>query len=184
MPEIIKNGRIEQDDWAVVLLAADQDPASVALPAGRVIVPLALWQARRDELQARAQAGTLGVWLAGNDDPTALAADLGMLALIAVDFPKFADGRGYSIATLLRSRLGYRGEVRAIGDVLRDQFFYLLRCGFSTLQPAAGKYSAAQLDAALASLRDFSEPYQGAVDRPEPLFRRKPRTPMYKDAAR
>ena len=184
MPDIIKNGRIAQDDWAIVRLAEGEDPASAAIPDGRVIVPLALWQVRRDALQARAQAGTLGVWLAGNDEPAALAADLGVLALIAIDFPKFADGRGYSLATLLRSRLGYAGEIRAIGDVLRDQFFFMLRCGFSTLQPATGKYSAAQLDAALASLRDFSEPYQGAVDRPEPLFRRKPRTPMYKDAAR
>ena len=183
MSEIIKSGRVQADEWTVLRLAEGDDPAAVALPAGRVIVPLAVWLARRDALHAQAEAGVLGVWLAGNEDPAVLAGDLSALTLIAVDFPKFADGRGYSIATLLRTRHGYGGELRAIGDVLRDQFFFLLRCGFSVLQPREGKYSAAQLEAALASLRDFSEPYQGAVDRPEPLFRRQPRSPLQKDAA-
>lgn len=183
MSEIIKNGRIHQDEWTVLRLAEGDDAASVALPAGRVIVPLAVWQARRDALLAKAEAGVLGVWLAGTDDPGALADDLLRLPLIAVDFPKFADGRGYSVATLLRTRHGYTGELRAIGDVLRDQFFFLVRCGFSTLQPQAGKYTAAQLEAALASLNDFREPYQGAVEPAEPLFRRQPRGPLQREAA-
>ena len=183
MSDIIKNGRILADDWTVLRLAEGEEAATVALPAGRVIVPLALWQARRDALLEQARAGAVGVWLAGDEDPAALAADLAALQVIAVDFPKFADGRGYSLATLLRTRHGYTGALRAIGDVLRDQFFFLLRCGFSELQPRAGKYTAAQLEAALASLRDFSEPYQGAVDRPEPLFRRQPRRPLAREAA-
>lgn len=175
MSDIIKHGAIHADEWTLVRLAEGEDAASVALPAGRVIVPLAVWQARREALLAHAEGGTLGVWLGGSDDPAALADDLPRLALIAVDFPKFADGRGYSIATLLRTRHAYSGELRAVGDVLRDQFFFLTRCGFDVLQPKEGKYSRAQLEAALASLRDFSEPYQGAVDRAEPLFRRVPR---------
>lgn len=175
MSDIIKHGAIHADEWTLVRLAEGEDAASVALPAGRVIVPLAVWQARREALLAQAEGGTLGVWLGGSDDPAALADDLPRLALIAVDFPKFADGRGYSIATLLRTRHAYTGELRAVGDVLRDQFFFLIRCGFDVLQPKEGKYSRAQLEAALASLRDFSEPYQGAVDRAEPLFRRVPR---------
>ena len=183
MSEIIKSGRVQADEWTVLRLAEGDDPAAVALPAGRVIVPLAVWQAQRAELLPKAEAGVLGVWLAGNEDPTALAADLSALPLIAVDFPKFADGRGYSIATLLRTRHGYTGELRAIGDVLRDQFFFMLRCGFDVLQPREGKYTTPQLEAALASLKDFSEPYQGAVDRPQPLFRRQPRSPVQKDAA-
>lgn len=183
MFEIIKNGRIETSDWIVLRLAETDSPASVALPSGRVIVPLAVWQAQREALLPRAEAGTLGVWLAGDADPAELAADLPKLQLVAVDFPKFADGRGYSIATLLRTRLGYTGELRAIGDVLRDQFFFMLRCGFDVLQPREGKYTTAQLEAALASLKDFSEPYQGAVDRPQPLFRRQPRNPSSKEAA-
>ncbi|ENO89682.1 DUF934 domain-containing protein [Thauera linaloolentis] len=184
MPEIIKNGRVQSDDWQVLRLAEGEAAADAVLPAGHVIVPLATWQARRAELLPKAEAGTLGVWLAGDEDPAALAADLPALPVVAVDFPKFADGRGYSLATLLRTRLAYEGELRAIGDVLRDQFFFLLRCGFSVLQPREGKYTTAQLEAALASLRDFTNPYQGAVDRPEPLFRRQPRSPRQEDAAR
>ncbi|MBA4742935.1 MAG: DUF934 domain-containing protein, partial [Azoarcus sp.] len=88
------------------------------------------------------------------------------------NFPKFADGRGDSVATLLRSRYGYTGELRAIGDVLRDQFNYLARCGFDALQPAEGRYSEAQLEAAIASFDDFAEPYQASVAVSNPLFRR------------
>ncbi|CAH1745926.1 Oxidoreductase probably involved in sulfite reduction [Thauera humireducens] len=183
MSDIIKNGRVHADEWTVLRLAEGDEATTIALPAGRVIVPLAVWQARREELLPKAEAGVLGVWLAGNENPAALTADLSALPLVAVDFPKFADGRGYSIATLLRTRLGYGGELRAIGNVLRDQFFFLLRCGFSVLQPQEGKYTPAQLDAALASLNDFSEPYQAAVDRPEPLFRRQSRRPLQGEAA-
>jgi len=180
MSEIIKNGQIHTNEWTVLRLAEGDDAATIELPAGRVIVPLPVWQARHDALSARAEAGVLGVWLAGSDDPASLESDLNRLQLIAVDFPKFADGRGYSIAALLRTRYGYGGELRAIGEVLRDQFFYLKRCGFDCLQPPAGKYTAAQLEAALASLRTFSEPYQGAVDSAEPLFRRQPRPAAHK----
>lgn len=175
MSEIIKHGVIQADEWTLVRLAEGEDAATVELPAGRVIVPLAVWLARRDALLAQAEAGVLGVCLAGTENPAALADDLLRLQLIAVDFPKFADGRGYSIATLLRARHGYAGELRAVGDVLRDQFFFLTRCGFDVLVPKEGKYTRAQLETALASLQDFSEPYQGAVDRAEPLFRRQPR---------
>jgi uncharacterized protein (DUF934 family) len=175
MSDLIRNARIEHDDWSVLRLAEGEAAATVTIGAGRVIVPLAVWQARREELLPRAEAGELGVWLAGDDEPAEIAADLPSLQVVAVNFPKFADGRGYSIARLLHSRYGYRGELRAIGEVLRDQFFYLTRCGFTALQPPAGRYTAEQLAAALASLHDFSEPYQGAEDSPEPLFRRHPR---------
>ncbi len=169
MAKLIHNGRVVADDWQIVRLEADADPAGAQLPAGRVIVPLALWRARRDELAAR---GDVAVWLGGADDPAELAADLARLPLVGVDFPKFADGRGYSIAVLLRGRYGYTGELRAIGDVLRDQFNYLVRCGFDALAPREGRYTDAQLEAAVASLADFTEPYQGAIAPHEPLFRR------------
>ena len=91
---------------------------------------------------------------------------------MAVAFPKFNDGRAYTAARLLRERYGFKGEIRAVGDVLRDQFFFMQRCGFDAIQPKAGKYSDAQLEESLASLKDFSAPYQAAVDQPEPLFRR------------
>ena len=188
MSEIIKHGVLHDDAWQGVRLAdgegtaADDALAALPLPPAGSIVPLALWLARRDELLA-AGPHAYGVWLAGDAALDALLADLPQLALIAIDFPKFADGRGYSLAALLRRRYQYTGELRAIGDVLRDQFFFMLRCGFDVLQPREGKYTTPQLEAALASLKDFSEPYQGAVDRPQPLFRRQPRSPLQKDAA-
>jgi uncharacterized protein (DUF934 family) len=184
MSELIKNGQILNDDWSVLRLGAEDSADSIALPPGRVLVPLAVWLARRESLLTLAAAGTVGVWLSGSDDPAALAGDLSQLQLIALDFPKFADGRSYSIATLLRTRYRYAGELRAIGEVLRDQFFYLHRCGFDSLQPPAGKYDTAQLEAALASLHTFAEPYQGAVDVAAPLFRRHARAPLTdKDSA-
>jgi uncharacterized protein (DUF934 family) len=89
--------------------------------------------------------------------------------LIAVNFPQFTDGRGYSIARLLRERYSWRGELRAIGDVLRDQLFYLARCGFDAFMLREGQ----DAQAALAAFNDFSEGYQASVERPQPLFRRR-----------
>jgi uncharacterized protein (DUF934 family) len=90
------------------------------------------------------------------------------LPVIAVDFPKFGDGRGYSIAYRLRARLGYRGELRAIGDVLRDQMFYMQRAGFDAFATRADK----DIHEAVKSLSDFSLNYQASVDEAQPLFRR------------
>ena len=172
MPEIIRNGRVERDDWRFLGLpgkpgpspASDEDPQ---LAAERIVVPLAAWKARRDEWLRN--LGEVGVWLGPADDPAELAADLDRLPLVAIHFPKFADGRGYSSAALLRNRYGYRGELRAIGDVGRDQLFYLKRCGFDAfwLAPHRDPHSA------LAGLADFSVRYQGSVDDPLPLFRRR-----------
>lgn len=169
MPKLIKNGRIVADDWQILQLAEGETADTVTVPAGPVFVPLYVWLARRDELAAR---GDVAVWLAGTDAPEALADDLAQLPAVAVHFPKFTDGRGYSVAVLLRTRHHYAGELRAIGEVLRDQFNYMTRCGFDALQPAAGRYDDAQLEAAAASISDFSAPYQASVLHPQPLFRR------------
>jgi len=103
------------------------------------------------------------------DDPARAADRLRSAARVEVNFPSFTDGRGYSIARLLRERHGYLGELRAVGDVQRDQLFYLARCGFDAFLLRDG------LDAqeALSALHDFSEAYQASVERPEPLFRRR-----------
>ena len=169
--KIIKNGRVLEDERRVVKLAEGEAAADIAVPAGPVLVPLAVWKARRDELQARARSGELGVWLAAGEDIVAVTGDLAALQVIALHFPKFTDGRSYSAATLLRKRHGYKGELRAIGEVLRDQFNYMTRCGFDALQPQAGRYTDAQLEAAVASIDDFSQPYQHSVKDPLPLFR-------------
>ncbi|MDD2720525.1 MAG: DUF934 domain-containing protein [Gallionella sp.] len=166
---IIKDKSIISDDWVVLRLAETDAPESVNVPAGRVIVPLAVWLAQRDALETRAELGAeLGVWLQSDQRAEALQGDVERFAVIAVDFPRFGDGRGYSIAYHLRNRLHYRGELRAIGDVLRDQMFYMQRVGFNAFAPRAGK----DIHEALKSLDDFSEVYQASSDEAQPLFRR------------
>ena len=94
--------------------------------------------------------------------------DVDKFSVIAVDFPKFSDGRSYSIAYNLRVRLGYTGELRAIGDVLRDQLFYMQRVGFDAFEPRPDR----KIEDAIKGLSDFSEFYQKSVDQKLPLFRR------------
>ena len=168
MRNIIKDRQIVADDWQVIKLAEGETTESVALPEGRIIVPLAVWQARREALLAR---GNVGVWLASDERPEALKDDVATLPVIAVDFPKFADGRGYSTAYNLRARLGYTGELRAIGDVLRDQLFYMQRVGFNAFATREDR----SIEDALKGLTDFSEAYQASWDQKMPLFRRSQR---------
>lgn len=168
MAKIIKHSSIIDDNWTVVRLAEGETAESVQLPAGDLIVPLSVWQARKPELLARPQRG---VWLAPDEVAQDIATDLANLQVVAIDFPAFADGRGYSTAALLRGRFGWRGELRAIGDVLKDQLFYLSRVGFDAYAVRADK----DIEDALKALNDFSETYQAAVDEPLPLFRRRGR---------
>lgn len=103
------------------------------IPAeGAILVSLTRFEAERETLLAR--RGDLGVWLASNERPGALAGFLDRLALVALDFPVFSDGRAFSSARLLRERYGYKGEVRAIGDVLCEQLPFMLRSGFDTFE--------------------------------------------------
>lgn len=167
MPKIIQNDRVVDDDWPVFHLAAAETADTVVLPAEPALWPLRVWLARRDEIVAHYPR--LGVWLDGHEDPQILAADLDRLAVIGVHFPKFTDGRGYSTARLLRERYHYRGEIRALGDVLQDQLFFMRRCGIDAYALRADK----DIDKALAGLRVFTESYQAAVDSPLPLFARR-----------
>lgn len=166
MPKIIKHSSIVDDGWTLVRLGEGETPDSVQLPAGDIIVPLKVWQARKAELLARPQRG---VWLAPDEVAQDIATDLVNLQVVAVDFPQFADGRGYSTAALLRGRFGWRGELRAIGEVLKDQLFYLSRVGFDAYAVREGK----DIEDAVKALKDFSETYQASVDEPLPLFRRR-----------
>jgi uncharacterized protein (DUF934 family) len=104
---------------------------------GAVLVSLTRFQTERAALLAR--AGELGVWLAPDESPSEITADLDHLALIALDFPVFSDGRAFSSARLLRERYGYRGELRAIGEVLCEQLPFMLRSGFNTFEMASPK---------------------------------------------
>jgi uncharacterized protein (DUF934 family) len=170
MALIIKDRAIVNDDWNIVRAAEDGVLPSVdALPAGKVLVPLALWQAQREALSAARSRDQLGVWLAPDSEPADIAGDFEQIALIAVDFPKFGDGRGYSIARLLRERYGYTGELRAIGDVLRDQLRFYERCGFNAYALREDK----DINDAVKAFTEFTVQYQGAFDEPSPLFRRR-----------
>jgi uncharacterized protein (DUF934 family) len=162
---IIRNKKVIEDDWIVLRLSDSDTPEGVTVPSGKVIVPLKVWQTQRDTLKSRTE---IGVWLASDQRAEDLQNDLGAFSLIAVDFPKFADGRGYSIAYHLRVRLGYRGELRAIGDVLRDQLFYMQRVGFDAFAPRPDK----DIHEALKGLSDFSLTYQASADEALPLFQR------------
>jgi len=132
-----------------------------------VIVPLTVFVAHKAQWLAR--SGKLGVWLAAGDDAEVLAEDLEHLSVVAIDFPSFADGRGYSTARLLREKYHYRGQVRAVGDVFRDVMFYLARCGFNAFVVRASDTP----ENALLGLNTFSESYQSGVDKPAPLYRRR-----------
>lgn len=166
MATLIKQRRVAADSWRTL----EPGPGGI-LPAdsgaGDVIVPLALWRSRRDELLARAHR--LGVRLQGGDEVEALAGDLGHIAVIAIDFAKFGDGRGFSSARLLRERYRYAGEVRAIGEFLPDQLPLLERCGFDAFV-LRDRQDAGE---ALRAFDDFSEAYQASVTQPQPLFRRR-----------
>jgi uncharacterized protein (DUF934 family) len=158
MPQLIKDGALIDDRWTLTR-GADGAP-----PAAYSIVPLAYWLASRNDLRARRD---VGVWLAPADDPALLGADAATLPLVAVDFPKFADGRGYSTGRLLRERFAFTGELRAVGDIQRDQLYYLYQVGFDAFAVRDGK----DAQDALRSLRDFSDGYQ-LTNRRTPWFRR------------
>ena len=167
--KIIRDRAIVEDDWARIDDAA-------ALPAsGKVIVSHQRWLAGRDALKAR---GGVGVAIAPALDVRELDGDLASLALVALAFGfiqprpeggRTFDGRAYSQARLLRERLGFKGEIRATGDVFRDAMFYMHRCGVNAFELRPGQ----QPDDALRAFGDFSLGYQGAADDAPPVFRRR-----------
>ena len=174
---IIKNKAIVADDWTVLRLQGNETAETVAVAAGKLIVPLKVWQAQRDSLRQRTD---IGIWFASDERPEDLKGDIDKFSVIAVDFPRFSDGRGYSIAYNLRARLGYAGELRAIGDVLRDQLFYMQRVGFDAFAPRPDR----SIEEALKGLNDFSVAYQTSIDQKMPLFRRAQRKGNQSTSAR
>ncbi len=132
MFKLIKNGRIVKDAWKTLTLAEGDTPQSVRLPVGPVLVPLSVWRARRAELIHREyeHGWPLGVWLAAEEGAEAIKHDIDDFTVIAVEFDKFSDGKSYSTASELRGRYGYKGELRAIGDVPGDKLSYRYQVGF------------------------------------------------------
>ena len=164
MQRIIKNGQLIDETWHLLPKDVTLDGLS---NCDDLIVPLALWVEHAHALKAR--DGGLGVWLDAGEEIEEIAEHLSNFQVIALNFPSFTDGRHCSTAYLLRTRYGYKGEIRAIGDVLRDQLFALKRCGFDAF---ALREDKDPLDA-LKAFEDFSEVYQASSDQPLPLFRRR-----------
>lgn len=164
------NGKasIVADEFVVVELGTAE--SSVAIPAeGKVLVHLSVWETHKAELASRAQSGDLGVYLNPEDNPEQLQGDVNTLKLIAFHFPVFKYGQAYSGAVLLRTRYGFTGNIRAFGDIWRDQFFYLARCGFTQFDIKEGK----SLEDALNAFSDFTIPYQTSADGSLPVFNRR-----------
>ena len=179
---IILNKKIVADNWQLV--GENEVLPALLETTDNLIVPLAIWIKEHAALAQR--AGKTGVWLNGAYDPAQLQLPVAMGVaaggaggaaggavssppLIAVEFAQFVDGRGYSIGRLLRERHGFTGELRAIGDVLRDQLLALTRCGFNSFALKDGK----SLEDALQAFDEFSGAYQNTVDQPVPYYRRR-----------
>ena len=160
--KVIKNAEIIEDNWQLI-----REPHAEALPEGELIVPFKFWK-ENETLFAGRESGT-GIWIDGSVDVEDIVDYLDRFPIIALDFPAFTDGRCYSHARLLKQRYHYSGDMRAIGDVLRDQLFYMMRCGFDSFQLRDDK----DYEDALNGFRDFSVTYQGAVDDEVPVYRRR-----------
>jgi len=150
---LIKGGKLVEDAFV------DASGAEAIPPAGPVIVSLAQWQSQRDALLVR---GTpLGLRLHSDQSPEAIADDVQHFALIALEFPKFRDGRAYSYARLLRERYGFKGELRAVGDVLMEQLLFMVRTGFDAFDVQQSPDPVAAFETAL---KDFTVWYQPTGD--------------------
>ena len=154
--KIIKDKVIVEDSWT-------HYSGEGEIPEGDVIVSYKVWQ---DE---NFSGRRVGVQLEPGDSVKDIEGDLDKFELIAIYFPTFNDGRGYSMAKLLRDRFGFKKELRAVGDVMRDQIFYLQRCGFNAYEVKAGR----DINDAVKAFEDFTVKYQVSSDEDVPLYRRK-----------
>lgn len=160
MQNLINQNSTLENNWQIVVDQASE------LPQGNILVEASYWLENQSQLSKRPN---VGIYLNGDADLESLKDVLDSFEVIAVNFPAFADGRGYSLARLLKERYHYKGEVRAIGDVLIDQLYFMKRCGFDTYLLKDGL----EAEKALQYFSTFSDPYQLAYDVQTPLFRRK-----------
>jgi len=154
---LIKDGRIVEDDWVKV---PDGEPVPADRPA---IITFERWQAERDSFAGRNAA--LGVRVKSGTLAPAIAPDLERFALVAVEFPKFRDGRGFSTARELRERFGYQGEIRAVGHIIPDQYQFMMRTGFTSAEAPEGTNPESWARA----LTEITVAFQPSLDDPQPL---------------
>lgn len=162
MGNYILDRKPAEDNW--MPFTGLEDPET--LPSGDIYVPLSEWLEKRDDLLKR--NNRLGVILENTDDVHLLKDDLERLSLVVLQFPKMGDGRAYSQARILRERLDYKGEIRASGDVLRDQLFYMQRCGFNGFELREDQ----DMNSALKAFDEMTVKYQPAIDEDLPIWRR------------
>lgn len=144
---IILNGNVVEQN--VTHINADD-----ATPPTPFTVPFSVWQDNANELNNNDVFA--GVRVSGADDIFEIGEALTQHKLVAIEFGNFVDGRGYSIARLLRTRFGFTGELRAMGNVLKDQLYYMQHCGFNAFEVEEEK----DINSALNGLNDFSVTYQ------------------------
>lgn len=164
MRNIIKNKTLSTDTYVEWL------GGELPMPEAHqdVVVSLETLLANQQALLNR--DGKLAIKVPGETEPEAFAGFLPHLAMVAIVFPKFSDGRGYSLARLLRDRYKYKGEVRAVGDVLRDQLFFMHRVGFDAFDIREDRCATD----ALQAFADFTVTYQGDVHEARPIYHRRP----------
>ena len=155
---IWRNGRFEPDEWTRF------QPEALPPQGVPLLVPLAAFMGEPERFLAH--DGPLGVEVAAGESVRQLAPYLSRLALIALAFPKFHDGRNYSAARLLNERLGFRGELRAVGDVLSDQIPLMRRCGIMSFEVRHPPTRAALAAGRLAEMRHYYQPMPAAPEVP------------------
>lgn len=167
MPRLIDtSGTLQTNPWELLPKDATLETA-LASASARILVNALLWLEQKSALL---QSGKqVAVWLDSDQGADLIVHDLAQLPLVALNFPGFMDGRSYSTAVVLRKHHGYTGEIRAIGDVLRDQLFFMKRCGFT----AFDLKDSVKLEDAQGAFSDFSGSYASTVEEPRPLFRRR-----------
>ncbi len=161
--QVIKNKEIINDDWQLVREIEIDAP----VPEGKVILPIAYWQENRDAILK--QNSEYAVWIDGSVETEVVLDDLDRFSIIALDFPAFKDGRSYTHASLLKTRYNYKGDLRAIGDVLQDQLFFMHRCGIDSYAIREDK----DIEEAIKSLNGFSVRYQAAADDALPIYKQR-----------
>lgn len=201
MSQLIKNNAITADEWLRVVpptygdepvrkqagkvvmfklhgedtFTQKQIDGTEIPTTGKVLLPLTVWLANKADLGNRLAAGEIGIVLQTHEPIEQLTEafdDLNSLPVIAVYVEKFADGRNFTLGNLLRMRYGFKNELRAVGDIMRDQLYFLKRSGFDSYEIKEGRNA----EEAIASLSDFTQPYQGATD-DVPVWRRLNRSP-------
>ena len=196
MSQLIKGNQIAQNEWTRVIPPTFGDEPvrkqagkvvmfklhdeetftqkqidATEIPAtGKILLPLTVWLAKKESLATRMAAGETGIVLQTHEPIEKLVEafdDLNSLPVIAVYVQIFADGRNFTLGNLLRTRYGFKNELRAVGDIMRDQLYFLKRSGFDSYLIKEGRNA----EEAIASLNDFTQPYQGASD-DVPVWRR------------